>query len=87
MKSSTLGKNISEVEILNVSQQGLWLFVRDREYYLPYSEYPWFETATVAEICNVNLVNPDHLHWPDLDVDLEVSALQHPQDYPLGYHE
>ena len=39
--------------------------------------------ATVAEISNVQFFFGHHLHWPDLDVDLDVDSLEHPEKYPL----
>jgi len=27
--------------------------------------------------------SPHHLHWPDLDVDLSVESIEHPERYPL----
>lgn len=85
MKSPKLGKSILEVEVQNISTRGVWLYVNGREYFLPYPEYPWFHNAKVTEICNVNLLHGTHLYWPDLDVDLEVEALEHPEKYPLVY--
>jgi hypothetical protein len=81
MKSSS----ISRPEKPNISASGIWLFVLDREYFLPYTEYPWFKDAPVKAILNVRLLNRIHLHWPDLDIDLEVQALEHPDQYPLQY--
>jgi hypothetical protein len=26
---------------------------------------------------------PDHLYWPDLDVDLSVESIRHPERFPL----
>ena len=85
MKSSTVGGSISRPEILNISASGIWLFVLDKEYFLPYTEYPWFKEAPVKAILNVRLLNQVHLHWPDLDIDLEVQSLEHPDRYPLQY--
>lgn len=85
MKSAKRGKNISEVEIQGVSQFGLWMFVRGAEYFLPYSEFPWFKEAKISEILHVRLIHEDHLEWPDLDVDLEIESLQSPEKYPLKY--
>ena len=85
MKSSTVGRSISKPEILNISASGIWLFVLDKEYFLPYTEYPWFKEAPVKAILNVRLLNRVHLHWPDLDIDLEVQSLEHPDQYPLQY--
>jgi hypothetical protein len=35
---------------------------------------------------NVEQPHPQHLHWPDLDVDLEVESLLAPEAYPLVYN-
>ncbi|HVC09067.1 MAG TPA: DUF2442 domain-containing protein [Elusimicrobiota bacterium] len=85
MKSVLLGKNTSKVEVLNISRNGLWLLARGKEYYLPYERYPWFKKARVAEILNAKLLHGHHLRWPDLDVDLELDSLEHPERYPLIY--
>jgi len=85
MKLFALGKNISNIEIGNISKHGLWLLVKDREYYLPYEKYPWFKGAKLSEIYNVRLLHGLHLHWPDLDVDLELASLEKPKEYPLIY--
>lgn len=85
MKSKKHGKNTSKVEVLNISQGGLWLLVNKKEYFLSYKEHPWFKDARVSEIYNVMLLHSCHLHWKDLDVDLELEALENPRDYPLKY--
>jgi hypothetical protein len=85
MKSSTPGKSISCVEIQNISQNGIWILVKDKEYFMPYTEYPWFKEANVSDICNVELLHESHLHWPNLDVDLELASLQALENYPLIY--
>jgi hypothetical protein len=85
MKSQKLGKNILEVEVLNISKHGIWIYVKGKEYFLPYKEYPWFKETKVSEIYNVELIHGFHLYWPDLDVDLELESLEHPEKYPLVY--
>lgn len=85
MKSFALGKNTSYVEIQEISKHGIWIYVKGREYFLPYKDYPWFKEAKISEVCNVQLLSGMHLHWPDLDVDLELEALQYPEKYPLVY--
>lgn len=85
MKSQALGKNISDVEVLNVSPNGLWILVLEKEYFLPYKDFPWFKDAKVVEIYNVELLNQNHLNWPDLDVDLELESLENLEKYPLVY--
>lgn len=45
----------------------------------------WFAEATVTQIHHVELLHGVHLHWPKLDVDLELAALACPSLYPLKY--
>jgi len=74
-----------DVEVSGISPNGIWLFVQGREHFLSYADYPWFAEATVTQIHHVELLNGVHLHWPELDVDLELAALASPSLYPLKY--
>ncbi len=85
MKSSKHGKNISDAEVSHISAHGFWLLVHDKEYFLPFDENPWFKDATISQILNVELFHGHHLHWPDLDVDLELDAIATPEKFPLIY--
>lgn len=85
MKSARRGKSTSVVEVQGVSVFGVWIYVKGKEYFLSYKEYPWFKDAKISEIMNVKLVNEGHLEWSDLDVDLEVESLENPEKYPLKY--
>ena len=85
MKSKPAGADTSPVEVLNISKHGFWLFAREREYFLPFEHFPWFKQASVSAILNVELLHTHHLHWPDLDVDLELDSLDTPEKYPLVY--
>ncbi|MFQ5901148.1 MAG: DUF2442 domain-containing protein [Thermodesulfobacteriota bacterium] len=86
MTLQKLGKSISEAEVLNISRHGFWLFVNEKEYFLPYNEYPWFKDAKVSDILNVTLLHESHLYWEELDIDLEVSSLDNLEQYPLIYN-
>ena len=81
--TAALGPNTSPVEVTNVSPHGFWLFVGERELFVPFKEFPWFMEASVREITNVQLPSPHHLYWPDLDIDLAVESIEHPAQYPL----
>ena len=83
MKSAALGRSISPAEVTNVSPHGFWLFVGERELFVPFKEFPWFQDASVRQISNVQLPTPHHLYWPDLDIDLAVESIEHPEKYPL----
>lgn len=85
MNSSVLGAVTSAVEVTNMDRFGLWILVKEKEYFLPYEQYPWFKDAKVDQILNVQLLHEDHLHWPKLDVDLCIESLEQPDKYPLLY--
>ena len=57
--------------------------VGERELFVPFKEFPWFREASVRELTNVQLPSPHHLYWPDLDIDLAVESIEHPEKYPL----
>ena len=86
MKSLKNGKNIS-VSVENITPFGIWLMVKGKEYFLKYESYPWFENQTIKAIHNVKLLHGSHLHWPDLDVDLEIDNLENLEKYPLTYNK
>nr|CAP48430.1 putative integron gene cassette protein [uncultured bacterium] len=85
MKSLELGKNTSQAEVQDISKFGIWLFVKGKEYFLPFKAYPWFKNARISQVQNVKLLHNVHLHWPDLDIDLEINSLSNPESYPLVY--
>jgi hypothetical protein len=82
-RSGQRGNVTSDVEVTNISRHGLWLWLRDREMFLPFETFPWFADAAVAKIMNVEWPSADHLYWPDLDVDLSVRSIEHPEEFPL----
>jgi hypothetical protein len=82
MRSLKHGKDIF-VSVENITPLGVWLFVRDKEYFLSYKDYPYFKDQTLGSIQNVQLLHGYHLYWPDLDVDLEIDNLENPEKYPL----
>ncbi|MFO1364485.1 MAG: DUF2442 domain-containing protein [Burkholderiales bacterium] len=83
MTSVAPGTSTLEVEVTNVSKHGFWLLIRDQEVFVPFSEFPWFKDASIGQLLNVQLPSPHHLYWPDLDVDLAVESLFHPERFPL----
>jgi len=83
MKSAMLGISISPVEVTNISKYGFWLLLGDEEFFLPFSEFPWFRDAPVGKILQVELPSSNHLYWPELDIDLAVESVRHPEQFPL----
>jgi hypothetical protein len=85
MRSDKLGTGTSRAEVANISAQGFWLILGDREVFLPFREFPWFADAPISKILNVQRPQEDHLYWPDLDVDLSVESIEHPERFPLRF--
>ncbi len=84
MKSATLGPPTSaSAEVTNISKHGFWMLLDERELFLSFHDFPWFEQASIHAITTVERPQPGHLHWPELDVDLAVASIERPGDYPL----
>jgi hypothetical protein len=69
--------------VTNISRHGLWILLDEQELFLSFEEFPWFADAPVKAILEVERPHPHHLHWPQLDVDLAVESIEHPDLYPL----
>lgn len=87
MKSRPHGQSTSAVEVTGLDRHGLWLLIGEEEFFLPFSEFPWFREASVASVLKVELLHQDHLYWPDLDIDLTVDSLRDPAAYPLVWQD
>jgi len=85
MSLSASGVDISPTEVTSITDLGFWLLVGDREYFVPFEDYPDFTNATVKQIYAVKQIGPDALHWEELDVDIELGALAEPEKYPLRF--
>jgi hypothetical protein len=85
MKSEALGGSTSALEVTHIDTRGLWLYVDGREHYMPFDTFPWFAEATVKQISHVERFGADHMHWPELDIDLTLDMIDHPERYPLRY--
>jgi hypothetical protein len=83
MKSAKLGKRISDVEITNVSKHGFWLLIGTKERFVAFDQFPWFRDAPIGHLLNVELPSAHHLYWPDLDVDIALESIDHPERFPL----
>ena len=83
MKYGKAGSPISEVEITRVSKLGFWILTGQKERFLSFEQFPWFRNATLAKLLNVTLPSEHHLCWPDLDVDISIDSIDHPDRFPL----
>ncbi len=71
------------VSVLMINSQGIMLSVLGHDYFLSYNRIPWMQDAPIRSVLNVQMSGPEAIEWPDLDVDLEIDSLRHPERYPL----
>jgi len=83
MKSEPRGADTSDLEVTNISAHGFWVLLSEKEFFVSFDQFPWFKDAPVGAILNVQLPHPGHLYWPDLDVDVDIECIEHPERFPL----
>lgn len=82
MSSKTLGENISQVEISNISKHGLWFLNGEQELFMLFEDFPWFQDAPVKQILDVEELTSGHFYWSQLDIDLELESIEQPERFP-----
>jgi len=73
----------TSVNVLMINAQGIMLSVMGQDYFLSYHRIPWMRDARISSVLNVQMCGTEAIEWPDLDVDLEIESLKHPERYPL----
>ncbi len=81
--NGTITSAKNNVEVTFISKNGLILLVGDKEYYLSYGKFPWFKNATVSDVFDVQMLGKNRIRWEALDVDLNLSIISNPENYPL----
>ena len=69
---------VPQTEITSINRHGFWLRWRDEELYLPFAMFPWFEHATVAQLCRIEPIGMSCLYWPGLDLELPLDSIRRP---------
>lgn len=75
----------TKTEVTNISPFGIWILANDKEYFISYKDYPIFENASIKQIADVESDLQGNLHWKELDADIELEALENPENFPLIY--
>ena len=85
MTSKKHGGATSPVEVFQVSALGFWLYLSatGKEYFLPFREFPWFQEASYRQLSSIAVERGHILRWPELDVDLDLQRIEHPERFPL----
>jgi hypothetical protein len=73
---------VARLEITSIDSQGFWLCFHREELYLPFALFPWFEHATVAQLCRVQCFGDTCLYWPGLDLELGIDGIRHAMAVP-----
>jgi hypothetical protein len=51
--------------------------------FLAFDQFPWFRDAPIGKVLHVEQPQPGHLYWPELDIDLAIESIEHPDRFPL----
>lgn len=73
----------TSVSVLMINAQGIMISVDGNDYFLSYNRVPWMKDATISSVLNIQKEGRSAIVWPELDVDLEIESLKHPEKYPL----
>ena len=74
---------VMSVGVLMINAQGIMITVDGNDYFLSYNRVPWMKDAPISSVLNVQKEGRAAIVWPELDVDLEIESLKHPERYPL----
>lgn len=87
MNSLAHGNSISPVEVTHISSYGVWLLTHDEELFMSYDDFPWFKSQQIKSVINVEEQSRGHFYWPDIDVDLTLEIIRHPEHFPLIHNQ
>jgi hypothetical protein len=77
------GNSTSPVEVTHISSNGVWLLTHDEELFMSYDDFPWLKSQQIKSVINVKEHSPGHFYWPDIDVDLTLEIIRHPERFSL----
>ncbi len=75
--------NSISVSVLMINAQGILISVGGQDFFLSYNRLPWLRDAAIKDVLNVQMCGTEAVEWPNLDIDLEIESLRHPERYPL----
>ena len=85
MKSfaSMLGINTSEGKtcFLGTLPEEIAILVNGKEYFLRYTDCPWFEYCSALELRDMT-ADRWGVYWNALDIDLSIESLENPERFP-----
>jgi hypothetical protein len=69
--------------VTTINELGIYVLIQGKEYFIPFREYPTLMNATITDLMNIVFLPPFQLRWNELDVDIELQALEQPENFPL----
>jgi len=85
-KSTSPNNVFTQAQITSIEQDGFWLLTEEGEFFVSFERYPAFHQARVEQIFQFEQ-DADAFYWSELDIDIELDALKHPERYPLIFRE
>ena len=81
--ASMLGINTSESKtcFLGTLPEGIAILVNGKEYFLRYTDFPWFEYCNAVELRDMT-ADRWGVYWNALDIDLSIESLENPERFP-----
>ena len=81
--ASMLGINTLEGKtcFLGTLPDGIAILVNGKEYFLRYTDFPWFEYCSALELCDMT-ADRWGVYWNALDIDLSIESLENPERFP-----
>lgn len=87
MKNAAMrhGMNISENKTcyLGSTNEGISILVHGKEYFLKYTDFPWFEYCTPLEMREIT-ADKWGVYWNNLDIDLSIESIENPENFPFS---
>ena len=75
-----------DFEITSITRNGIWVFVNNKEYFIPFNDYPELKLLPLLnELLRAKFSPPDHIYWENADIDIELEASEEPGKYLLKY--
>ena len=71
------------VKVLAITGNGILLSIPEGDFFLNYTDYPWFKHASVNDVFDVEMEGNHAVRWDALDVDLEIESIIYPERYPV----
>ena len=66
---------------LGTLPDGIAILVNGKEYFLRYTDFPWFEYCNAVELRDMT-ADRWGVYWNSIDIDLSIESLEEPERFP-----